>query len=170
MTRSRPPSNSRRTRRGTNAASVACAGDPVELGLAPRRYVKVRFATCPMRLSLGLLGRKWALLILRNIAVYRIDRFNRLLESLPGIPPKVLSTRLRELESLGFLVKVEVRRAPKLVRWDLTERGRDLLPAMMMLAAFHSKWDPDTVHPGRLPMRVREMYDREAVRLLERFL
>lgn len=123
-----------------------------------------------MRLSLGLLGRKWSLLVLRNIAVYRIDRFNRLLASLPGIPPKVLSTRLHELESLGFLEKVEVRRAPILVRWDLTEMGRDLLPAMMMLAAFHSKWDPDTIHPGRLPMRVGEMYDRDALRILARFL
>ncbi len=123
-----------------------------------------------MRLSLGLLGRKWALLILRNIAVYRIDRFNALRGSLPGIPSKVLSTRLRELESWDLIRKVEVRRSPRLVRYDLTERGRDLLPAMMMLAAFHSKWDPDAVHPGRLPMRVSEMYDRDALRILERFL
>lgn len=123
-----------------------------------------------MRLSLGLLGRKWALLILRNIAVYRIDRFNRLRSSLPGIPSKVLSTRLRELEALDLIRKVEDRRSPRLVRYDLTERGRDLIPAMMMLSAFHSKWDPDTVHPGHLPMRVHEMYDRDAMRLLERFL
>lgn len=123
-----------------------------------------------MRLSLGLLGRKWALLVLRNIAVYRIDRFNRLLESLPGIPPKVLSTRLHELETLGLLEKVEASRSPIRVRWDLTEKGRDLLPAMMLLAAFHSKWDPDTVHPGRLPMRVDEMYDRAALRILRGFV
>lgn len=138
--------------------------------MAPQRYLRIRFAQCPMRLSLGLLGRKWALLILRNIAVYRINRFNRLLESLPGIPPKVLSTRLHELESLGFIAKVEVVRSPVLVRWDLTEQGRDLLPAMMMLAAYHSKWDPDTVHPGRLPMRLSAMYDPEALRILRRFL
>lgn len=123
-----------------------------------------------MRLSLDLLGRKWALLILRNIAVYRQQRFNRLLESLPGIPPKVLSTRLHELEAAGLIEKVETRRTPNLVRWDLTERGRDLIPAMMMLAAFHSKWDPDAIHPGRVALPLRAMYDREALRLLERFL
>ncbi len=123
-----------------------------------------------MRLSLGLLSRKWALPILRNIAVYRIDRFNRLLASLPGIPPKVLSTRLHELESLGLIRKTEVRRTPIVVRWGLTPMGRDLIPAMMMLAAFHSKWDPDTVHPGRLPMRLSQMYDRAALRLVEQFL
>lgn len=123
-----------------------------------------------MRLSLDLLARKWSLLILRNLAVYRIDRFNRLLESLPGISPKVLGARLHELEAVRLIAKVEVKRSPKLVRWDLTAQGRDLLPAMMMLAAFHSKWDPDTVHPGRLPMRMSALYDREALRLLARFL
>ena len=142
----------------------------MDLGLKPQRFLRIRFAQCPMRISLGLLNRKWALLILRNIAVYRIDRFNRLLASLPGIPAKVLSTRLHELEALGFIRKTEVRRSPILVRWGLTRKGADLLPAMMMLAAYHSKWDPDTIHPGRLPMRLSAMYDRAALRLVKQFL
>lgn len=142
----------------------------MDRGLTPRRFLKVKFAQCPIRLSLGILGRKWTLLILRNIGVYRIDRFNRLLESLPGIAPKVLSTRLHELESAGLIRKTEVRRSPIVVRWDLTEQGLDLVPVMMMMGAYHSKWDPDTLHPGRSSMKLGELYDRQALALLRRML
>ncbi len=144
--------------------------DPDLRNLTPKRFVKVRFARCPIRLSLGVLSRKWSLLILRDIGVYRVDRFNQLLKSLDGISPKVLGTRLRQLESDGLLRKVETRRSPKMVRWDLTERSRDLVPVMMMMGAFHSKWDPDVIHPGRARMRLSELYDREAMRLLRRMI
>lgn len=144
--------------------------DPDLRNLAPQRFVKVRFSRCPIRLSLGVLGQKWTLLLLRDIGVYRIDRFNRLLESLEGISPKVLSTRLRQLEAGGLLRRVETRRAPKLVRWALTARSRDLVPVMMMMGAYHSKWDPDVIHPGRTRMRLSELYDREAMNLLRRML
>jgi DNA-binding HxlR family transcriptional regulator len=136
----------------------------------PKRYVRIRFNMCPIGLSLGVLGRKWALLILRDIGAYGVDRFNRLLESIPGIPPKVLSTRLRELESLGLIEKVETSRTPILVRWGLTERGRDLIPVMMMITAFQSKHNPELLHPGKPFMKVHEMYDREAMQLLEAML
>jgi DNA-binding HxlR family transcriptional regulator len=136
----------------------------------PKRYLRVRFDKCPIGLSLGVLGRKWALLILRDIGAYGVDRFNRLLESIPGIPPKVLSTRLRELEALGLIEKVESSRTPIRVRWGLTARGKDLIPVMMLITAFQSKHNPELLHPGRPRMRVREMYDREAMRLLEAML
>jgi DNA-binding HxlR family transcriptional regulator len=159
-----------RTKSAKDLVPLAGPDQCVNPGATPRRFLKVRFDRCPIGLSLGVLGRKWALLILRDIGAYGIDRFNRLLESIPGIPPKVLSTRLRELEEFGLIRKVEVRRSPILVRWDLTERGRDLIPVMMMVTAFQSKWNPELLHPGRKPMRVHEMYDREAMRLLEKLL
>ncbi|HZY46638.1 MAG TPA: helix-turn-helix domain-containing protein, partial [Candidatus Bathyarchaeia archaeon] len=66
----------------------------------PSRLVllKVKFAHCPIKTSLGILGKKWTMLLLRDIGFRHIDRFNRLLESIPGITPRVLSMRLKELE------------------------------------------------------------------------
>jgi DNA-binding HxlR family transcriptional regulator len=136
----------------------------------PKRWLKVPFAKCPVGLSLGVLGRKWTPLILRDLGAYHVERFHRLLETIPGIPPKVLATRLKELEAAGLIEKVEASRSPRLVRWDLTERGRDLLPALMLLTAFESKYYGELIHPGRPPMRVHEIYDREAMALLERLL
>lgn len=139
-------------------------------GATPKRYLRAEFARCPVGLSLGLLGRKWSLLILRDIGAYGNDRFHLLRASIPGIPPKVLSTRLRELEAQGLIHKVETRRTPRLVRWDLTERGRDLIPILMLVTAFQSKWNADVLHPCQRPMKVHEMYDAEAMRLLKRML
>jgi DNA-binding Lrp family transcriptional regulator len=43
------------------------------------------------------------MLILRDIGFLKIVRFNRILESIPGLTPSVLSMRLRELEEEGFI-------------------------------------------------------------------
>lgn len=34
------------------------------------RFLKVRFAECPVKTSLGVLGKKWALMILRDLSAY----------------------------------------------------------------------------------------------------
>ncbi|MFL6315760.1 MAG: winged helix-turn-helix transcriptional regulator [Nitrososphaeraceae archaeon] len=66
----------------------------LELAMIPQ----VIFMKCPIKTSLGVLGKKWTMLIIRDIGVYKITRFNRLLESIEGITPRVLSMRLKELE------------------------------------------------------------------------
>ena len=57
---------------------------------------QVSFIECPIKTSLEVLGKKWTMLIIRDIGVRRIARFNRLLESIPVITPRVLSMRLKE--------------------------------------------------------------------------
>ena len=103
---------------------------PVEL--------KVEFASCPVKASLDVLGRKWAFLVLRNIGLYRIQRFNEMLRITPGLTKRVLAMRLRELEQAGYIRPGE--RAPRYTKWELTEKGADALPILMMLVRFGSKW------------------------------
>jgi DNA-binding HxlR family transcriptional regulator len=64
---------------------------------------QVKFIKCPIRTSLGILGKKWTILIIRDIGVRKINRFNRILESIPGLTPRVLSMRLKELEKEGLI-------------------------------------------------------------------
>jgi DNA-binding HxlR family transcriptional regulator len=131
------------------------------------RFLKVRFADCPISTSLGVLGKKWALLIIRDIAAFNVDRFNGLLDSLPGISPKVLATRLKELEREGFIKKiVEKKDPPKIVRWVLAEKGVDTIPIEMMLTAFGSKWRADVVFEDKRPRKMHEIFNREAMDLL----
>src|ERR1017187_464301 len=94
----------------------------------------------PKATDLGILGRKWTILILRDMAMMRMERFNQLLKATPGLTPRVLSKRLRQLEGEGMIERVEEKRGPNLVRWRLTEKGNDTIPILMRFAAFGSKW------------------------------
>ena len=115
------------------------AQDPSRLVL-----LKVKFANCPIKTSLGVLGKKWTLLLLRDIGFRRIGRFNRLLESIPGITPRVLSMRLKELEEEGLIMKnFEKDGSQNTVHWAITEKGVDTLPILLRLIAFGSKWYPE---------------------------
>ena len=131
------------------------------------KYLSVTFADCPVQASLGILGKKWTFLIIREISTYGIDRFSRLLKALPGIPPKVLATRLGELEEEGFIQKrVEKNIPPKVVKWSLTEKGVDAVRVAMMLAGFGSRWYADTVFEDKRPRKMREIFNREGMELL----
>ena len=131
----------------------------------------MKFADCPVSTTLGVLGKKWSLLILRDISSYNVDRFNRLLESLPGIPPKVLATRLKELQQEGLIWPVENRRShPKVVRWALTEKGMDAVAIITMIAAYGSKWYADRVFDDKKPRKMCEFLNEDAMKLIESFL
>lgn len=118
----------------------------------------VPFKSCPIQESLGLMGRKWTMLILRDIALQKIDRFNQILKATPGLTPRILSMRLRELQEEGFIQPVEIRRSPHLVRWDLTEKGRDTMPVLMSFIEFGSKWYSSEVFEDRRPRGLREIF------------
>ncbi|TMI59915.1 helix-turn-helix transcriptional regulator [Candidatus Bathyarchaeota archaeon] len=110
------------------------------------------FSSFLIKPGLGILGRKWAFLILAEIGLRRVDSFNRLLRSNPTLTPRVLSRRLRELREASIITRTEDRQArPTPVSWILTEQGRDLLPVIIRLLAYGARWSPDTSLKGRLP-------------------
>jgi DNA-binding HxlR family transcriptional regulator len=120
----------------------------------------VMFKNCPIRTSLGVLGKKWTLLILRDIGFLKIDRFNQILRSLPGLTPRLLIMRLRELEKAGLIKPVLVQKKPKLVKWGLTEMGEDTVPILMSFISFGSKWYSDVVFEDKEPRTARELFSR----------
>ena len=131
------------------------------------RYLSVSFADCPVQASLGVLGKKWTFLIIRDISTYGRDRFSLLTKTLPRIPPKVLATRLKQLELEGFIQKyVEKSVPPKVVRWSLTEKGVDAMRVAMMLAGFGSRWYADSVFEDKRPRKMREIFNHEGMKLL----
>ncbi len=125
----------------------------------------VKFAQCPIKtVALGALGKKWTMLMLRDIGFRKVDRFNRLLESIPGLTPRVLSMRLKELEKEGIIERTETRNSPVVVRWALTEKGRDTLPILVRLIAFGSKWYPEVVFEDKTPRTLSELFTRPEAR------
>ena len=118
----------------------------------------VQFKNCPIRVSLGVLGKKWTLLILRNIAFLKIDRFNQIRRSVPGLTARVLIMRLHELEESGLIEPVIMQDKPKLVRWVLTEKGKDTVPILMSLISFGAKWYSDLVFEDKRARTLDELF------------
>ena len=115
----------------SRAAVEAARARPVRI------LVRLNFTAYPVQASLGALGRKWALLVLMNIALARAQRFNDLLRSVPGMSKRILALRLKELEADGFIFRAEKDRLH--TRWQLTRRGADVLPVLLTLIHFGSK-------------------------------
>ena len=118
----------------------------------------VAFKNCPIRTSLGVLGKKWTLLILRDIAFLKIDRFNQILRSIPGLTPRVLTLRLKELRDDGIIEPVIVQRTPRLVRWRLTEMGQDTIPILMGFISFGATWYSREVFEDGKPRTAEELF------------
>jgi DNA-binding HxlR family transcriptional regulator len=128
----------------------------------------VNFAQCPIKASLGVLGKKWTLLLLRDIGILGVDRFNRILDSTPGLTPRVLSMRLKELEKEGFIKCIEKEKPPMVVvRWALTEKGRDILPILLQYTAFGSKWHADVVFEDKTPRKPNELFRPKAMKIIQ---
>jgi DNA-binding HxlR family transcriptional regulator len=127
-------------------------------------WPQVKFIKCPIRTSLGVLGKKWTILILRDIGFLRINRFNRLLESIQGLTPRVLSMRLKELEKEGFIECSEEKKSPMMMLWRLTKKGKDTMPILMQLIAFGSKWYSDVVFEDKRPRKIKEIFPQPEAR------
>jgi|SRR5208337_222662 len=118
----------------------------------------VEFRVCPLLVTMGVLGKKWTLLILRDIALLKINRFNQIRRSLPGLTSRVLVMRLHELEACGLIEAVVVKESPRVVEWVLTEKGKDTIPILMSIISFGIKWYADEIFKDRQPRTMGELY------------
>jgi DNA-binding HxlR family transcriptional regulator len=93
----------------------------------------------PIDDSMKVLGKKWAGPVLMEL-LNGHDRFNTLLDAVPGLNPRTLSLRLDEFENAG-IVKREVRASsPARVHYQLTQKGEDMRPLLREVTSFSLKW------------------------------
>ena len=89
---------------------------------------------CSLARALGLVGDGWCLLILRD-AFLGLSRFGEFERSL-GLAKNILADRLDRLVAGGVLIREGEGRP----RYHLTEKGADLLPAMIALTQWGDRW------------------------------
>ncbi len=87
---------------------------------------------CPVADTAALIGNRWVLLILRDLAE-GTKRFGELEKSL-GINPRTLSARLAELEQEGVVARQCYAEVPPRVEYSLTDLGRRFLPLLAEIA------------------------------------
>ena len=89
--------------------------------------------------ALDLVGDKWTLLIIRDLAAGP-RRFVELQRLLPGISTEQLRSRLNRMVADGMLTRRRFREVPPRVEYELTERARDLMPIIGELARWGYAW------------------------------
>jgi len=95
---------------------------------------------CPIARALDLVGDRWTLLILRDVSLFGPRRFADLRTGLDGIPPTLLSRRMKALVEEGFLERTA---GPgRSVTYDFTPRGREIRPVLAALRDFGSPLMP----------------------------
>jgi DNA-binding HxlR family transcriptional regulator len=95
--------------------------------------------TCPIQFVLSLLDSKWSVLIWREL--FTGDRRTyELLEALPGISAKTLTSQLRQLEKYGLITRRVYPEVPPHVEYSLTDKGRDLQPVIVAMKQVGQKW------------------------------
>ena len=95
---------------------------------------------CPrFQYTLELIGRRWVGAILRTLMAAP-RRFNEILAAIPGLSDRLLTERLRELESEGIVVRIVHGERPVRVCYELTPCGRSLGPIICSVAEWAEAW------------------------------
>lgn len=89
--------------------------------------------------ALDLVGDKWTLLIVRDLAAGP-RRFVELQRVLPGISTEQLRSRLNRMVADGMLTRKRYREVPPRVDYELTPRSRALMPVLAELARWGYQW------------------------------
>lgn len=84
---------------------------------------------CPVEITMGLIGNKWKVLILRDLLT-GTKRFGELRKSLNGISQKVLTNNLRDMERSGLINRQVFPEVPPRVEYSLTTTGLSLQPVL----------------------------------------
>ena len=97
-------------------------------------------ANCSIARTLGVVGEKWTLLILRE-AFYGVRRFDDFPTAL-GCARNLLAARLKTLVAHELLERVAYQDDGGRGRHEyrLTEKGRDLFPTVVALMQWGDKW------------------------------
>ncbi len=96
---------------------------------------KEELPACPVATTVGLIGNKWKLLIIRDLLT-GTKRFGQLRKSVAGISQKVLTDNLRALENDGLLTRTVYAEVPPRVEYALSPLGESLKPIMDSMEAW----------------------------------
>jgi DNA-binding HxlR family transcriptional regulator len=112
---------------------------------------------CPIYNTFDLIGKKFAILILRNMMLYGHKRFNQLLENVEEINSKSLSQRLREMEDDGLVERKVFPEIPPRVEYSLTEKAKALRPILEQMGEYSTKYCAMDVFKDKRPRSFKKV-------------
>jgi len=104
------------------------------------------------------MGKKFTVLILRNMIFLKQTRFNKLLESIEEINAKTLSARLKEMQKDGLIERKIYHESPIRIEYQITDKGMALAPILDQMAAFSMKHCAKDIFKDRKPRTFTEVF------------
>ncbi|MEU7553091.1 helix-turn-helix domain-containing protein [Streptomyces sp. NPDC044571] len=105
-------------------------------GLQDAESLGEAVTACPVTPITDIVFSRWTTPILWTLRHHGTQRFNGLQRLIPGITPKVLTSRLRQLERDGLVVRSYHPDIPPRVEYTLSDLGRSLTPIFQTLLAW----------------------------------
>ena len=96
------------------------------------------YPKCPVRNVLNRVGDKWSMLVLFTLESTPTIRFKELQRNIPDISQKMLTTTLKTLEADGLIIRKAYPEIPPRVEYELTSRGKSLVPLIDNLLSWAS--------------------------------
>jgi DNA-binding HxlR family transcriptional regulator len=115
--------------------------------------------SCPIAAAVGIVGEKWAFLILRG-ALNGLRHFEEFQAGL-GIARNILSDRLSKMVAGGILQRSNDPSDKRRVIYSLTAKGEDLLPVVIALRQWGEEWGH-----GKMDVVLADRRDGKPVRKL----
>jgi DNA-binding HxlR family transcriptional regulator len=110
---------------------------------------------CPIAFALDTFGDTWSLLLLRDLLLKDRRRYGEFLAAEEGISTNILSERLTRLEREGLITKARDKTNRRQFIYAPTQKGMDLLPALLEISLWSAKYDPKTAAPPSVMRRIR---------------
>lgn len=105
--------------------------------------------SCPVEITLTLIGDKWKVLILRDL-MDGTKRFGELKKSIGHVSQKVLTAQLRTMEENGLLDRKIYAEVPPRVEYTLTSMGYSLKPVLSSLNDWGVEYKRKTLNEGKV--------------------
>jgi DNA-binding HxlR family transcriptional regulator len=91
--------------------------------------------------AIELIGSRWTGAILQTLFQGR-TRYGAIKAAIPDLTDRMLSERLRSLESENLVLRIVVPESPVRVEYELTPKGRELQDALKEIGAWAERWIP----------------------------
>jgi DNA-binding HxlR family transcriptional regulator len=96
---------------------------------------------------LEIVGQRWSPSILLALA-RGAERFSDITAVVTGLSARMLTLRLKQLETAELVERTVVPTTPVMVRYHLTPRGDDLITALQPIAGHVQRWEPGSRDPA----------------------
>lgn len=103
--------------------------------------------------AVELIGGRWTGAIIQTLLQGK-TRYALIRASIPDITDRMLSERLRSLESEELVTRKVVPESPVRVEYELTEKGRSLQASLLEIGTWAERWIP--IEPEESPKKIRK--------------